>query len=591
EKGGIINANSTGSPLITGLEIDYGSITNKGLLEATNSGTLTLFDMTINNAGGNITANGLGGSGTTVQLYDVTIQGGTLNTLNGGTLETIGSSTLDGHTASGAINLSSGSTYLTAAGNVTYILGTINNQGTFQLNGGGGFNTYLYTSGNTTLQGGGTITLNTSAAAGGGYAWLYQDGAFTLDNVNNKIQGEGVIYNGSSTIINEVGGTINANSTGGALISGLEIDYGNITNQGLLEATNSGTLILFDNIINNSGANITASGPNATVKLYDVTIQGGTLNNNTGGLMETIGTTVLDGSTQGALTLSSGSTYLTASGYGTEIFGTFNIQGSNFQVNGGGGFNTYLYLIGNTTLQGGGTITLNTTTTGGGGNAFLYQDGAFTLDNVGNTIQGEGDIYNGSSTIINESGGIINANSTGSPLVAYLEIDFGNITNKGLLEATNSGTLILFDNIINNSGGNITASGANATVELYAATIQGGTLNNNTGGLMETLGTTVLDGSTQGALTLSSGSTYTTANSDATAGFGVLNNQGNFQVNGGAGYDTHLYTIGNTTLQGGGTVTLNTSNAAGGGNANLYQDGAYTLTNVNNTIQGEGIIY
>ncbi len=59
-----------------------------------------------------------------------------------------------------------------------------------------------------------------------------------------------------------------------------------------------------------------------------------------------------------------------ALGSTTDIIGTINNQG-NFQVNGGSGSNTVLQLLGNTTLQGGGTVTLSTA--GGGNNAIIQQ--------------------------------------------------------------------------------------------------------------------------------------------------------------------------------------------------------------------------
>jgi hypothetical protein len=832
EAGGTINANSTGSGVINTLVVYYGTITNagvleasnngqlqlyqdtitnSGVLEATNSGVLQLIGATLDNAGGNITANG---AGATVQVMGgTTIYGGTLNTLNGGTLESIagsGFSTLDGSTASGAIKLSSGSTYLSAGGNNTTVLGTINNQGNFQVNGGGGVDTYLFTSGNTTLQGGGTVTLNTTT--GGGNAQILQLGApggggYTLTNVDNTIQGEGIIYNNEGTIINEVGGTINANSTGSGVINTLLIYSGTITNAGLLEATNNGVLQLYENTINNAGGNITANGgtvqlsggtiirggtlstlnggilgtttlapggatldgstsagavtikgtytsnigtdtylygsiinngniqvngggssgtthlfvpgsvtlsgggtvtlntiaggaddadaaislhngatltnvnntiqgegefstgyysgagatlineaggiinanttgapllsyggiaytlavglanvtnaglmeatnngilaiagntvnnaggtiaaygPGASVLLVGTTIQGGTLNNNGGAFFGTPAgyTATLDGSTSaGAVTLNGA--YTSDYGSTTSLNGAI-INNGNILVNGGGGgrVDTYLLTLGNTTLQGGGTVTLNTTT--GGGNALLLQLGApggggYTLTNVDNTIQGEGIIYNKEGTIVNEAGGTIIANSTGSGVINMLGIVFGNITNSGILEASNNGVLQLYENTINNAGGNITANGANAAVQVYNSTIQGGTLNTLNGGTMETLGYSALDGSTaSGAITLSAGSTYLTAGGNSTGVFGTINNRGNLQVNGGGGVDTYILTFGNTTLQGGGTVTLNTT--TGGGNAWILQaaGGSYTLTNADNTIQGEG---
>src|SRR5271157_2868980 len=443
-----------------------------------------------------------------VQVDSSTLQGGTLNTLNGGTMQTVGYAYLDGSTGAGAINLSSGSTYTTANNAQTFILGTINNQGTFQQNGGGNTNAYLYLNGNTTLQGGGAVNLSTTTTGGGGNAYLWQNGGYTLTNVDNTIQGEGVIYNNGAVLNNQA--TINANSTGGALIPTLTLEYGTVNNTGLLEATNSGDLQLYSTTVNNTGGGtITANGLGGSGTMVQVdssTIQGGTLNNNTGGTMQTVGYAYLYGSTgAGAINLSSGSTYTTANNAETFILGTINNQGT-FQQNGGGNTNAYLYLNGNTTLQGGGAVNLSTTTTGGGGNAYLWQNGGYTLTNVDNTIQGEGVIYNNGAVLNNQA--TINANSTGGALIPTLTLEYGTVNNTGLLEANNTG------------GGTITANGLGGSgtmVQVDSSTLQGGTLNTLNGGTMQTVGYAYLDGSTgAGAINLSSGSTYTTANNAQT---------------------------------------------------------------------------
>ena len=91
-------------------------------------------------------------------------------------------------------------------------------------------------------------------------------------------------------------------------------------------------------------------------------IQGGTLNTTSGGTWGRFQSGVtLDGSTAaGAVTVSTGSTYTEEGNSQTTILGTINNKGS-ILVNGGGGTNTYLFLGGNTTLSGAGTLTLSNT--------------------------------------------------------------------------------------------------------------------------------------------------------------------------------------------------------------------------------------
>ncbi len=569
-----IDANVSGGTLLLN---GSGDVTNTGTLEATSGGTLEI-NTTVNNAGGNITANG-----GTVQVESGDIEGGTLNAANSGTMETVNSATLDGSTASGAVTISTGSTYTASNGATTALLGTINNQGTIQLNGGGGTNGLINIDSDVTLEGGGTLNLS-ATSSGGGNAYIQQSGGnFTLTNANNAIQGEGVIGNGGLTLVNEASGVIDANSTGGPLDTTLTLNgSGGVTNQGLLEATNEGTLVINTTVDNLTG-NITANGSSSTVQMDSATIDGGTLNTTNGGTMETAGSATLDGSTaSGAVTISTGSTYTASDGATTALLGTINNQGT-IQLNGGGGTNGVITVDSNVTLEGGGT--LNMSVASGGGNAYIEQSGGtFTLTNSNNTIEGEGVIGNGGLTLVNDS--TIDANASGGTLLLN---GSGGVTNTGTLEATSGGTLEI-NTTVNNAAANITANGSSSTVQMDGATIDGGTLNTTSGGTMETVGSATLNGSTaSGAVTISTGSTYTASDGATTALLGTINNQGTIQLNGGGGTNGLINIDSDVTLEGGGT--LNMSVASGGGDAYIEQSGGnFTLTNSSNTIEGEGVI-
>jgi hypothetical protein len=571
---GTINANSSGQ----GLLLDgSGGITNTSLLEASNGGILQLDAVTVNNAGGNITANGAGAS---VQLFgSAVIQGGTLNNNGGAFFGTPQGNVayLDGSTGAGAVTING--TYTSDLNTDTYLRGTINNNGNIQLNGGSGTNSeLLIDSTNVTLQGGGTVTLST--AGGGGNAIIAQAvGGTTLTNVNNTIQGEGIIGVNGLTLVNQA--TVNANVSGQVLL----LDNGAVTNTGTLEASNGGILQISGDTVNHAGGNITANAGSSVQLFGSTVIQGGTLNNNGGAFFGTPQGNVayLDGSTAaGAVTING--TYTSDLNTDTYLRGTINNTG-NFQLNGGSGTNSVLLIdSANVTLQGGGTVTLSTV--GGGGNAIIAQAvGGTTLTNVNNTIQGAGIIgYNG-LTLVNQA--TVNANVSGQALL----LDSGAVTNSGTLEASNGGILQINGDTVNHAGGNITAN-AGSSVQLFGSTvIQGGTLNNNGGAFFGTPQGNVayLDGSTAaGAVTING--TYTSDLNSATYVLGTINNTGNFQLNGGSGTNSVLLIdSANVTLQGGGTVTL--SMVGGGGNAIIAQAvGGTTLTNVNNTIRGAGII-
>jgi PEP-CTERM motif-containing protein len=567
ESGSTIDANV---PLQTLTVNPSGGFTNPGgTLEASNGGTLALSSSVIDNAGGTIEVNG---ASSVVQFVNgVTIQGGTLTSLSGGTIGVPGTSiTLDGSTE-GAITLSAGSTYSGALNTNTTLLGTIINNGNFQLTAGSANNTALDMGANTMLVGGGTVTLD--SGDDNGQVWVQQSvGGVTLTNVDNIFEGYGIIGHGGLAFTNDAAGTVDANASGQTLLLN---GSGNVINNGLLEAT-SGGILQITNVIGSPAGNITANGGTVLIN-GGATIQGGTLNSLNGGILGTgTGDATLDGSAN-PITLSSGSTWTGGLSSQTSLLGTITNHGS-IQLGAGSGNNTYLLVAANTTLQGGGTVVLNS----GDNNGQVYvqqQTGPFALTNVDNTIQGYGDIGHGGLALINAGSGTIDADSTNNTLLLD---GSGNITNSGTLEATNGGNLQI-STIVSNSG-NVSSNGG--TVDIVGGTIQGGTL---IGTALETTGTATLDGTTNGALLLSSGSQYTGGLSTTTNVFGAIIDQGNIQLDAGSGNNTFLEITANTTLTGGGTVTLN----SGDNNGQVYiqqSTGGVVLTNSGDVIEGYGII-
>jgi len=619
---GTINANNADN----NLQIALGAAsTNTGTLESTNGGALLLYNNSLNNDHGTIRAVGAGSTvqfqygtiqnsggtieatgGGAVQLSSgVAIQGGTLTTDSGHSsiFETVAnnSATLDGSTAGTLTNAGS---FVVVNGSTLNLNGIINNTGSITLKGDGN-NTYLQLLGNTTLEGGGTVTL-----ADSGNPLNFIGGSFTLTN-KQTIQGSGEIY--TSSLANQ--GTVDANNAD----HNLKIATGTaVINTGTLEATNGGTLMVYNDALNNSGGMIKATGAStvqfdygtiqnrggtiqatggSTVQLMDgATIQGGTLSTDSGmgSLFETVAnnSATLDGSTLGSLT--NAGAFVVENASTAKLNGIINNTGS-ITVEGDGN-NTYLQLVGNTTLMGVGTVTL-----ADAGNPQNRINGSFALTNQ-QTIQGAGEIN--TSSLINQ--GTINANYADN----QLQIAEGAAsTNSGTLEATNGGTLQLYNDSLNNSGGTIKATGAStlqfdygtiqnrsgtiqatggSTVQLMnGATIQGGTLTTDSGhgSVIEIVAnnSATLDGSTLGTLT-NSGAFVVSNNSTADVN-GTIANNGSITLK-GDGHYTYMQLIGDTTLMGTGTVTLTNS-----GNPLNYIDsyGAFTLTN-RQTIQGSGTI-
>ncbi|MGH9375324.1 MAG: PEP-CTERM sorting domain-containing protein [Terriglobia bacterium] len=468
---------------------------------------------------------------------------------------------------------------------------SIANAGNIDFAGGDDLSSGLAIFNSATLSGGGTLTLSTAAGGGDAYIFAAAHTTPTLTNVDNTLQGNGVIGAGGGTgalaLVNDLGGTIDATTASGQIATLTLNPPGGVTNQGLMEAT-SGTLQI-QTAVANGGGKITANG--GTVELLSgSSVTGGTLTNK-GGTLETAtaNATVLDGSTTaGAVTING--TYTSSLDTVTDLNGTIINKGV-IQVNGGSGNYSILGLgspgatVENVTLQGGGTVTLSSTAAGGR-YAVIEQvgDGPATLTNVNNTIQGNGAI-GGNITVTNESGGMIDA-TTSSGQLSTLTLGGSGFTNAGLMEATNGGELLI-ETPVNNTGGNVTANGGAIVVD---NTITGGTLNTLNGGTMETL-PGVNNGANLIGVAVSAGSAYATANDNVTGLQGTISNHGTILVNGGGVLGIGSSTAPNVTLQGGGTVTLKTlSGGFEAGIAGAFHVSGATLTNVNNTIQGNGSI-
>jgi hypothetical protein len=484
---------------------------------------------------------------------------------------------LSGGASVGTLALGATNSLNVGLGSILNVYGpSISNAGSIRLNGGSGTNAVLELQGSTTLSGGGTVTLNSGDNSGGAYI-LQGVGGLTLTNADNTIQGYGTINYNGLTVVNQGGGTIDANVSGQSLaLSGAAL-----TNAGTLEATGGGILAISQNVANAGG---TISGNGGSVQFTgSLTIQGGTLTSASGGTLLNKSFVTLDGSNAGAVTLSTGSTWTGQLGSYTYVQGSIVNHGT-FLLNGGSGSNALMGLLNNTTLSGGGTVTLNSGDNNG--QAYIFQQaGGTTLTNADNTIQGYGIIGNNGLTLVNQAAGTIDANVSGQTLL----LNGGGITNSGTLEATNGGILSISGNTVNNAGASITANAGSVLIQ--GSTIVGGTLAGLNGG---TFGqgnnsTVTLDGSTAGALTLSSGSSWTTGPGSITYVQGSIVNHGAFALDAGSGGSTSLALLNNTTLSGGGTVTLN----SGDNNGQVYiyqQAGGLTLTNADNTIQGYGEI-
>ena len=476
---GTIDANVSGKTL----DIDTGqTVINAGTLEATNGGTLEIDDdidncrgtiaaltcgtinlkgSTVYNRNGSIEADGFGAA---IMLAGAFIIGGTLETSAQGIIETVadsGNTTFDGVTIAACSNVQvSDDTTLTLQDTID-CNATVTNDGTITL--AQGCHSSLIINGNITLAGSGTVVLSgdTDSIVGTG------EGKNTLHNANT-IEGSGTIGGDDLVFINQACGIVDADMCGHTLV----LDTGTtVINLGLLEATNGGTLEIEDSVCN-VGGTIAASGRGSVVDLDGATVTGGTLETSCGGLIETTGTSTLLN-----VTIADGSTLEAGTGATFLLEGTTTVSDP-------------------VTFKGGGTFELSgdhAKIVGSGDNAELHNYA---------TIAGAGTIGNCALSVTNECSGVIDA-------TGCLTIDLvpNTLTNYGLMEATGGGELTLLstvsnfnviaayagstvyldDTIFNSDCGQVIASGHCAVVDLFNATIRGGTIESDCGGLIQTV--------------------------------------------------------------------------------------------------------
>ena len=300
---GIIDANQAPGAAMSGkpgqlvIQVN-GGVTNNGLIESsvatgqTAGGDLFVLNTTIDQTGGGkLEAIGTTKVGSTVDLQNSTIRGGTLlSSVGPSVIEVVSGqvATLDGSTKSvtdsATLNVLNNST-LTLLGAISTAKGSIN------LNAGANSTDLRINSAVVTLSGAGKINLGSSANNR-----IYSNAGFEqLVNVDNTIQGGGQIGAGTALqLVNETKGVVNANQ-----VAALTLDAtANVQNNGLIESATTiagaGGLLVLNSNIDNTVANatkvlntgkITATGT-GHVDLQNSNIYGGTLT--------TTGTAVID---------------------------------------------------------------------------------------------------------------------------------------------------------------------------------------------------------------------------------------------------------------------------------------------------------
>ena len=361
-----------------------------------------------------------------------------------------------------------------------------------------------------------TFTVDQTGTGGATNTLLLSDGTIMADTATIGTTG---ILTGDGTTDCSISlgnsGTINANQSGQALV----ISVPSITNSSTIESTNGGGLSINNSAVNNSGGNISVSGAGSTLVINSTVVSGGTLSSDGSTYIDLTGTgTELDGHSQGALTVSSGSNVLVDSSSPVTLAGTIMNNG------------TMSDSISVTTSTG--TSTVNAPPMDlqiGDANthsATLEGSGTLAMGEKGSMISGQ----TGAESLINDTGHTISNSGTGtiSNLAGFtnngtINVGSGSLTLQGIGSFTNGGTI------------NIPAS---ATLSL-------------SGQVSQTGGTTTVNGK------LISSQTYSQEDGDLTGG-GTL--EANLDQTGGTlnpGDDPALFTIdGSYVLNGSGSLNI-----------------------------------
>ncbi|MBL8359401.1 MAG: choice-of-anchor D domain-containing protein [Rubrivivax sp.] len=526
-----------------------GGTTNTGTINVGGASTAALQmngGHNITNTGGLISI----GNGSSLNQFGGTIAGGTIGTSGTGALTVFNSSAnfLSGVTLNGLMDMSSN------PGSRQRVTGgiTLGGTGVVTING----NSILSFEGTQTIAGNGTFVFGST---GGG-------NRFDLDGTGTTTLAAGSTIRGHSGTIGQeinIGGTqvlqnlglISADTSGGTIsFTGSTVD-----NRSILEARNSGTLVLNTDVAQTASGVIHAD--TAGVVLHNGSrITGGTITTAGGGVLRASGssTSFLDAVTlSGTLDLAGGGRERVANGM-TLSGGTININN-----------NGILSFEGNGTLGGSGTIVFGAT---GAGNRLDLDGNGTTTFGPNVVVRGQNGTIgqeiniSGTQTLVNN--GLISADAAGGTI----SIMQSAVTNNGTLEARNGGTLALRSNVTQSGTGTILGDGGVVTLEGVRVT-----------------GGTIASGGTGAVRPNGSGANYL----DATRITGTLDMGGGARerVNNGLVVDGLINLNGNGILSFEDTQTVSGSGAivlgsTGGGNRIDLDGNGTTTFGANVTVRG-----
>ncbi len=509
------------------LSLSLRSKTNNNVIQAINSGNLSVSGITIENTLANLRVDNT----SSINLSSATINNGTLSGVTGAGAGTVN--------IGGTVNLNNlslaGVTTNINHGDNLVLNNSITNDGTLRLADGhnytgASYDAYLRTNGNVTLNGSGEIQFASSLS--NFILETASSDTLTVGNAQTITTTSGGVGNIYVATTNE--GLIEANAGTITLASR------NKNNNAVIQAINGGVLNVNSIAINNNTAEIKLDST-STVNLNSASLTGGDIVGvaGAGGNLNIGGTTNLTDVHLGNVTtnINHGDNLVLNNTITND--GVLRLaDGHNYT---GPSYDAYLRTNGNVTLDGSGEIQFASSRAN-----FILETTSSDILTVGSaqtiktTTGGNGSIY-----VATTNKGLIEANAGTITLASR------NKNNDAIIRAKTGGTININSITVDNSGGDIQIE-TGSTLNLNSATLQGGTLSG--GGTANTGGTALLNGVTTD-LTINSnhGDNLRISNTVTNNGNIVLADGHNYT---GSSYDAYLRTEGNATLAGNGQITF-----------------------------------
>jgi hypothetical protein len=368
----------------------------------------------------------------------------------------------DGTDSAAGLEVDGASIVNIVSGTSLTIYDFIHGTGTVQLNSTGSDPT-LFIHGAVPLVGGGTIKM--VGTAGQDFILGVPGTGALLLNIDYTIEGTGTIGGGDGNLTFENFATVNAND------GLLTINTGNVVaNNGLMEATVGGALLVDDGVSNVGTIKADGAGSAVTFNASAVTnLAGGTINATDAGTVtfehgSVANAGMLEATAGGILQLENLTVTNSAAGE-LSIDALSELDLMSAKVIGGTSTNA-----GNVVVTDGASVLHGDSVT---------NSGTMTVE-AGASLTLEGD-----TTLINETGGLIKADGAGATVA--IELDTDTNVNSGTIKAVNGGEVDFHVNVDGGSNHGLIEAGAGGTVHFFGHHGGGGGGGGDKGGNFGTM--------------------------------------------------------------------------------------------------------